>query len=236
MINFVIVEDNLTQMKKTKEIINKFMFRKNIDYFISEFNDLTKELLTFINKNDKNKIYILDFELPVSNAIDIAREIRIRDWTSPIIILSAHGGMSYETFKQRLQILDFVSKQFESEKNLNEIFEICLNQYHSRNFLFFYSNSISYRLDIEKILYIYRNKNRKSVIVTDSKNYETYINLTELNARINNKFFKTHKSCLVNLERVEKIDWKNKKVYFDNQVECSYVTASHKDKVENYGV
>jgi DNA-binding LytR/AlgR family response regulator len=233
VIDFVLIEDNKLQIVKTKEIINSFMFEKSVEYHIFEFYDYDIEFKKFVDKSDKYKIYIIDFELPSGNAIDIARKIREKDWESSIIILSIYGGMAYETFKQRLQILDFVNKQYEEEKNLKELFNICLKQYDNKKFLAFRSNNVDYRIDINKVLCIYRNGNRKSVVVTDLGEYETYMSLKKLNERISNKLTKTHKACFVNIDRVIKIDWKSKIIKFDIGLECRLLSNKQKKEISH---
>ena len=105
MINFVIVEDNPMHMEVTENIIIKYMMKNDYEFKIFKFEGINKEFDKII-EDDKNYIYILDFELVGMTAIDVARKIRKVDWISPIIIFTVNGGMAYETFKQRLQILD----------------------------------------------------------------------------------------------------------------------------------
>ena len=128
MINFVIVEDNKLHRKRLKNIILNYMMKNKMEFDIIEFENDCPELESLMISSDNNNIYIFDFELPNATAIDLSRKLRETDWISPIIVFTVNGGMAYDTFKQRLQILDFVNKQYEAEKNLFELFDICLNQ------------------------------------------------------------------------------------------------------------
>ena len=118
MINFVIVEDNEYHRKGLKKSVNKYMMANDMEYDILEFSDYTSELDKVIETVEQNHIYILDYEMPSGDALDISRKIREEDWTSPIIINSVHGKLAFETFKQRLQILDFLDKTDSTEKDL----------------------------------------------------------------------------------------------------------------------
>ena len=120
MINFVVVEDNKMHRKRLKNIILNYMMKNKMEFDIIEFEKSCSELESLMISSDNNNIYIFDFELPNTTAIDLSRKLRQTDWISPIIIFTVNGGMAYDTFKQRLQILDFVNKQYEAEK-------ICLN-------------------------------------------------------------------------------------------------------------
>ena len=235
MIKFVVVEDNKLHQKNVEKVIVSFMMKNDFDFEIKTFDRVTKELKSLIKKSEENTIYILDFELPNSNAIDISRYIREEDWTSPIIIFTAHGGMALETFKQRLQILDFISKQYNSEENLIELFEICLKQFNlNKSFKSKYKN-IDHNIPFNKILYFERDSNTIKVIIkTDSKEYETYITMKELKSKLNKDFILTHKACIVNMKRVSSISWKELMITFDNKETSYLLSKTHKKEVREY--
>ena len=128
MINFVIVDDNNMHRKKVSSIIMTIMMNNKVSFEIQEFGDFNSTLLNYFKNPKPNSIYILDLELPSGDGIDIARKIRdeYNDWTSPIIILTAHTSLYFQVYKQRLQILDFIGKSDNIEKNINENIAICL--------------------------------------------------------------------------------------------------------------
>lgn len=229
MINFVILEDNKLHMKNTEKIIIKYMMKNKFEFEISMFEKETPELIEIINKNEQNNIYILDFELPNTNALDISRKIRKNDWVSPIIILTAHGGMAFESFKQRLQILDFVSKQYQASKNLVELFDICMKQLKISKSLKFTYNYIDYNIPFEKILYIYRDTvERKIIIVTNTKEYKIRMSMKKIKELLPKDFKFCHKACIINTARVESYDWKNFVVTFDNGLKTNLISKTHK--------
>lgn len=113
MINFVIVDDNNMHRKKVSSIIMTIMMNNKVSFEIQEFGDFNSTLLNYFKNPKPNSIYILDLELPSGDGIDIARKIRdeYNDWTSPIIILTAHTSLYFQVYKQRLQILDLLVNQ-----------------------------------------------------------------------------------------------------------------------------
>ncbi len=234
MINFVVVEDQANQRENISKLIVKYMMRNKFEFDIVEFETETKKLKDFIKGNENNHIYILDFQLPNSNAIEIARCIRQTDWKSPIIVLSAHGGMAYETFKQRLQILDFVSKQFEAEKNLFELFDICIKQLEVSPSLKFKSNGIDYNIPFDKIIYIYRDTAaRKAVIVTNNSEYKINLNMDKVYEELDGRFKISHKACIINTDKVESINWKENKIIFSNNKFTYLLSKAHKKEFVN---
>ena len=127
MINFVVVDDNSLQRKRICNTIMSKMMDNKIEFRIYEFADYNDKLLKYISNDNENTVYILDLELPSGDGIDIARYIRTtnNNWTSPIIIITVHTSLYYESYKQRLQILDFIGKCEDVDKNLRENIDIC---------------------------------------------------------------------------------------------------------------
>lgn len=232
MVNFVVLEDNPLHRKKTKDIIVNYMMKNRFEFDILFFEKETETFINLVESHDCNYIYILDFELPNTTAIDVARRIRKKDWVSPIIIFTVNGGMAYETFKQRLQILDFVNKQFEAEKNLHELFDICFKQLKVSNNFKYRIGKVDYSINFDKILYIYKDTvERKSVVVTDKNKYKIPLNLVKVKELLNEDFIFTHKACIVNSKRVDAFVWNENKIVFDNGMETSFLSKSHKKEL-----
>lgn len=232
MINFVVLEDNPHHRKKTKDIIFNYMMKNKYEFDILFFERETETFIELVENHDSNYIYILDFELPNTTAIDVARRIRKKDWTSPIIVFTVNGGMAFDTFKQRLQILDFVNKQYEAEKNLHELFDICLKQLDVRDSFKYKIGKVDYSIDFDKILYIYKDTvERKSVIVTDKNEYKISLNLIKVKELLNSDFIFTHKACIVNSKRVDAFVWNEGKVIFDNGKEAPFLSKTHKKEL-----
>jgi len=237
VVNFVVLEDNSLHIKNIKEIILNYMMKNKFEFDILFFERETETLLKLIEKHDSNYIYILDFELPNTTAIDIARKIRRNDWSSPIIIFTVNGGMAFETFKQRLQILDFVPKQFEAEKNLHELFDICFEQLKIKDNFKYRIGKIDYTLDFDKILYIYKDTaERKSVIVTDTREHRISMNLVKVKELLNDHFIFTHKACIVNSKRVDAFVWNKGNVLFDNGMVAPFLSKTHKKELSENGL
>lgn len=232
MINFILVEDNDVHRKSTEKIILKYMMKNKYEFEIFSYDKENKKLDDYIKNNDDNSIYILDFELPNTNALDLARLVRTYDWRSPIIILTAHGGMAFESFKQRLQILDFISKQYHAEKSLIESFDICMKQFNITKSLKLNYNYTDYNIPFDKILYIYRDTvERKIIVVTENSEYKIRINMKDIKKLLPNYFKYSHKACIVNMNKVEAFDWKNYIIYFSNGTSSYLLSRTHKKEL-----
>ncbi len=236
MVNFVIVEDNKHHIERTKEIVLNYMMKNSFLFDILVFSNMSDSLEELIENHDENHIYILDYELPDCTAIDIARLIRKYDWVSPIIIFTVNGGLAFESFKQRLQILDFVDKQVNASKNLFELFDICISQLHIRRTLKFINGREHYSIDYDKIKYIFRDTiGRKSVIVTEMGEYNVNKTLVEVYKQLNDKSFKfTHQACICNMNKVRSLNWKEGIVTFNDGEKQYFLSRSHKESLKEF--
>lgn len=236
MINFVIVDDNNIHRKKVNNIIISIMMNNKINFNIQEFPDFDSDLFDYFKNPKPNSIYILDLELPNGDGIDIARKIRneYNDWTSPIIVLTAHTSMYYEVYKQRLQILDFIGKSDNIEKNLNKNISICLRMLNmDRIYRFTYKNT-DYTIPINKIDYIQRD-DRRIKVVCKNEVYYTIDTINAIKERFPSYFILSLKGTLINMHNVLKIDWNINKVYFNDGLSDYVVSKSHKKEIDNYG-
>lgn len=233
MVNFVIVEDNPLHMKKTEEYIVSYMMQNTYDFKVQKFEGLTNDFDKYASNTQNNNVYILDFELGNNTtAIDVARRIRQYEWKSPIIVFTVNGGMAFETFKQRLQILDFINKQVEPTKNLHELFDICFDQLNLRRNFKYRVGQTDVSIDFPHILYVYKDTvDRKSVIVTDNGEFSINMTLRKTKSLLGSEFMYTHKSYVVNMSRITMLDWKNLNVIFDNGRIEPLLSRTHKKEL-----
>ena len=82
---------------------------------------------------------------------------------------------------------------------------------------------------IKHILYITKDTvNRKSVIVTDNNTHKTYMTISELLKKLSPMFVQSHRSCIVNKERIEKINKNKNIIIFDNGMKIDLLSDSYK--------
>ena len=234
MINFITVDDNKLQRKMITNTIIKKMMSNKIEFSIKEFDDYNEELKSEIG-NNVDTIYILDLELPSIDGVDIAREIRYKynDWNSPIIIITVHTSLYYEVYKQRLQILDFISKSDNVEKLLSENIDICLKIFNKEKVYRYTYKNVEYTINYNHIDYIQR-EGRKVRIVTTNGNYYQNTSINQLKNKLPNYFLQSTKGIIINLKNVSKIDWQNYNVEFKDDIKGYLVSKSHRKEIESY--
>ena len=235
MLNFVVVDDNKLQRKSICNCILRKMMNNKIEFSVQEFSDYNKSLVNYISSNKNDNIYILDLELPSGDGIDIARIIRNKynNWNSPIIIITAHTSLYYEVYKQRLQVLDFIGKCENVEKNLSENIDICLKMLNKEKVYRYTYKNVEYTINLNHINYIQRD-GRKVKIVTCNGDYYQNISISEIRNLLPSYFMISAKGVLINMKNVSKIDWSTQLVHFNDQSKGFLVSRSHKKELDNY--
>ena len=230
MIKIIVCDDNKEINKRMCDIINKTLMINDIDYTLKRHYLYDEKFLEDMH-SEGPKIYVLDIEVQNTSGLDIAHIIRKHDLDSQIIIVSAHEELADRAFRERLLILDFVSKFINLEENLSKDIELAINTFGGRRTLKFTSNRISYMINIKDINYIAKAVGERKVIIkTRTKEYLVNKNFIEIQELLGDNFIQTHRSCMVNIDNVKEIDSSNNIIRFENGDETNLLSKSYRLK------
>lgn len=236
MIDFVICDDNLKIVNEAAAVVNRVMISNNMNYKINKFTDFDDKFMNIMNNSSNYKIYILDIDMPSHSGIDIARKIRSKDKNSAIIFLTGHEELGFVVLKGCLNFLTFISKYDDYNRNLEEAVIEALNTLAAKQAIEFVEHGVKYCLLLNSILYVTRDTfERKTIIKTDSNEYKVYIPLEKFNMLTKDRLTKTHKSCLVNMNRVEKLDANHNLITFDNGLVIDLLSNKYKKELVKVG-
>ncbi|MDD4607899.1 MAG: LytTR family DNA-binding domain-containing protein [Bacilli bacterium] len=228
MIEFIVCDDDIKTCEKVKNIITKIMMKNKQAYKTHVFNDYDDAFLKFIKQNQKANIYILDIETKSRSGIDIARIIRQNDVESIIIFLTVHEELGPTILKTELLFLSFINKFDNAEARLFQALKKALTMLSIKKRLKFEEKNIIYTISLNDILYVMSDSiNRKSVIKTTNNSYYTYRSLVKMQSMVDDRFVRTHRSCIVNLDRVVTIDKKQRIITFDNGVKIDLISIKY---------
>lgn len=219
--NFVIYEDEKEYAEKYKSVICKMMGPSNLNYKIIEISEYNEDAIVKFEKIDGNRIYILDVEVPGKNGIELARKVRKSgDWTSPIIIVTSHEEFKNVGYTGKILMLNFISKNNNLEKDLQETLDVALEINMSSKSLCYTNKGELYQIAYQDILYIEKSLNDNTCyVVTKNNIYTVRKTIKELEKQFSEdrNFVKTHRSCIVNLKNIKYIDFENNKIVFVNK-------------------
>ncbi|MBE6160344.1 MAG: response regulator transcription factor [Lactobacillales bacterium] len=235
MIKFVVYDDEEVFRSNIVSCINKVIDNNKIDYKIEEFSKYNSRMQKVIDE-DCPKIYILDIEIPNGlSGIDVARKIRVDDWNSIIILVTSHVDMGYDALKAQIMLLDFISKYNDCNRNIEKTVKKALLKIDNKKVLIFESNDITYKVYTDDIVYIVKDTiDRKCIIKTVYNEISINENISTLFDMLDNRFFMTHRSCIVNTEKIDRIDWRNNIVYFKNGFNTDYLSRDRKKEFKAY--
>lgn len=230
MIKIIVCDDNKEINKRMCDIINKTLMNNDIDYTLKRHYLYDQDFMDDL-RSEGPKIYVLDIEVQNTSGLDIAHIIRKHDLDSQIIIVSAHEELADRAFRERLLILDFVSKFYNLEENLSKDIELAISTFGGRRTLRFTSNRITYMINIRDINYIAKAVGERKVIIkTKNKEYVVNKNFIEIQELLSDNFIQTHRSCMVNIDNVKEIDSSNNIIRFENGDETNLLSKSYKLK------
>ena len=232
---FVVCDDEELFRRKVKEIIDKIYMANDEYYHINEFDKFNKSFEKLINDGCP-KIYILDIEMKDDvSGIDIARKIRNNDWESIIIFITSHNELGYQALKAQIMLLDFISKYDDYENNLEKVIKKAIGMANSKKTMTFNSDGISYVIHLNDILYIVKDTvDRKCVIKTTYTEIEVNKSLNYFVNNLDDRFYMSHRSCIVNTEKIEKVDWKDNVIYFNNGDSIDLISRDKKRGFKEY--
>ncbi|MCI8445007.1 MAG: response regulator transcription factor [Bacilli bacterium] len=218
MVNFIVCDDNKEDVKKVTDIIDNVMMSNELGYKKHIYYDYNEKFdQEIIQSKLPNKIYILDIQTTSRSGIDVARDIRKHDVNSIIIFLTGFNELGMNILNDELMILTFINKLDNSQERLRSALKKALGILDVKNILRFNDHGVIYTIPSEDILYITRDSvERKCIIKTEYNDFKVKKTLTELLSILGKEFKETHRSCIVNMNRVIKIDKKKRLITFDN--------------------
>ncbi|HHU54286.1 MAG TPA: response regulator transcription factor [Mollicutes bacterium] len=232
MINFILCDDNKEIVDKVSQIIDEEMMKNKNEYKKNVFNDYDAKFIKLVKSKLPCKIYILDIETPTHSGIDIARMIREHDMESVIIFLTSHDELGYIVLKNEFLFLSFINKYDDYQNSLKKSIRKALEIIGKKRIIRFEDRGAIYTIPINDILYITRdNVERKVVITTDYSKYKVNKTLIEMLDLLGDVFKQSHRSCIVNTNRVAVVNVPKKKIVFDNGVEIDWLSSKYKNEV-----
>lgn len=235
MLDIVVYEDNMEFLQKDVSSINLALADYNIDYRIHKCKCYDDEIDVLIKKREGKKIYILGGEVNEVSGLEVAAKIREYDWDSIIIVTTNSSKYKDDILYTRLMILDFVSNSSDSDNRLMDDIILAISIIDKQRLFVFKYNHVIYRIPYGQICYIEKEPDVKRCIIhTINNNYYISGSINGILSHLNDDFCRTHQSCIVNLNNIERIDLSSNMIIFKNGNKTDMLTAKMKKEVKKY--
>lgn len=225
----LLCEDSPQQLSRLRETINDYiLFHENqFELVYSSGNPYDVE--QYIEENQIQKgIYFLDIDLSSDiNGIDLAQWIRNYDVGAKIIFITTHTEMAPLTLKRKVEALGFITKDVYDNMR-SEIFEnlelayqrieqTALEVEESKIYSFnIGTETLNFKQE-DIILIESSDKAHRVKLITKNGQYEFFNNLGNLEKET--EFIKVSRSLLVNVQNIQKVDYKMRVIYFTQDIQ-----------------
>lgn len=224
----VICEDDERQRLLMVEILTQHALMHQPSIEIVKTASSAEEVLSFLDHTAVD-CYFLDIELAGElTGVQLATEIRQRDPFATIIFVTTYADQLQLTFKYKLAALDFIVKAH-GETFLTELKTALDAAYEKYVQLGNGSQKFHFQVKMGEFIhnirfdeiYYFATALQPHKVTLHSKNgyYEFYGKLNDIE-NLDDRFYRCHKSCLINLQHIQSIDKKHRKVTMQNGEVC----------------
>ncbi|WP_186580379.1 LytR/AlgR family response regulator transcription factor [Aquibacillus kalidii] len=229
-IKVVIAEDN----SEAQDILMSFI--EPIDTFeIIGIADDGESLLN-LNMELSPDLIIADIDMPKLNGVEAISACLKMNPALKIIFTTAYDKYAVKAFD--LAAVDYVMKPVKKERlyvaldKVKSASESTNKQQNSKNIITIKMDRISYFIHLKNIIFIER-ENRKTIIHTHNQKYETNESLNTLLDQLDKRFFRTHRSFIVNIHAISHLSLEGETYFahFKNYPDYAHVSKLQKNEL-----
>lgn len=229
MLKVFICEDNKEQRERFSKIVQDIILIENYDMELELVTDDPNKLINYIDNNDLSGLYFLDIDLKSEvNGIELAAKIRKYDPRGFIVFITTHAEMSYLTFMYKVEAMDYIIK--DNYNNIKERINQCIADAHIKysakptelqKIFTIKSDDKIVNIEYRKILFFETSPTIHKVIVhAVDRHIEFYAKMKEIEERLDDRFYRCHKSFIVNKDNIKEIDLNNRCIHMINGEQC----------------
>ena len=236
MIKFALCDDNNQLLSKLKELLETIFFRNNLDAGIVLTTNTASQLVSFINKNEVDVLF-LDIDLNSKvNGIEIAKQIRQNNKSMYIIFLTGHFEYIVSAFE--CKTFDFIQKPFSLTKIEGTVLR--LFEDISANNQKFIRLANSRKLVNQNLINYIEKDGMKTIYYLDSSVIKSYGSFNKISKALPTNFVRCHKSFIVNINNISNVDLTNNTIFFKFSSKSScFIGPKYKNSfmevLDNYG-
>lgn len=240
MLSIIVLEDDALQCHRVGRLLDEAVEESKAVVDGITFYEQGQELLDADRGSGKSMVYLLDIDLKnqTKQGLDIGLEIRKEDLKAQIAFVTAYSEFMPLTFRYKIQALDFVDKSMEDvdlKRALVELLDFAYSQVEQET----KAQSLTVKTDkndvnipYDDILYIETAPvPHKLIAHTKSNLVEFYGKIAEV-AKLDDIFFQTHRSFVVNVNNVTSVDRTANMVFFEENESCLLSRTRKKELLE----
>ena len=209
MIRIAICDDENYMSAQIRTLVSAFFRRKNTEISIRQFS-CGEELLQYDKQID---ILFLDIQMKGIDGMETARKLRGQNFRGFLIFITVLKELVFQSFE--VQAYDYLVKPVDErqfEKTMERVFGSMKNTEEAN--LLIQKGYESRIISLEEIVFCEIIDRKIYLHLISSEVVDYYERIENLEARLNNWFFRCHRSYLINLRHLR--SYKNSIAYMDN--------------------
>ena len=224
MHHFIILDDDTIHNNNTRRRLELLFIKNEFQATITLNTTNPSDVIEYCLKNNtQNNVYLLDVNVQSKiTGIDVAGIVRKQDVKAYIVFISAHPEYVMPSLKTK--VFDYLIKPVSIE-----VLESCITSifmdYIKLNMkqvqtLRIKSGFNVYNLILDDIIY-FEKFGHLLVVHTISGRIESSESLDSIEQKLEKvRFFRCHKSYIINISYISRIDYPNSVIYLKNGQEC----------------
>ncbi|MGT2907696.1 LytTR family transcriptional regulator DNA-binding domain-containing protein [Streptococcus dentiloxodontae] len=227
--NIYVLEDDLIQQTRIDTILKGLASEGLFSLKKLEVFSKPHKLLDSITEKGNHQVFLLDIDIDgeTRKGLEVATKIRQQDRNAVIIFVTTHSEFAPISFRYKVSALDFIDKSVSDEQFRQELKQtLCFvndnigRQDIGEEMFIFETAQARVQVPMRDIYYFATSTTpHKVMLMTKDERLEFYANLGKIIAE-NDHLFSCHRSFLINLDNVYRVDKSELLVYFENGDSC----------------
>ena len=231
MLSIYICDDEEAIRSIIERMIKNEILMQDYDMEIALSSPNPEEILRKAKESGRSNIYFLDVELRGAklNGFEMGKKIRSFDTQGTIIYITAFGNLAYRTFEYHIGAMDYIVK--DNPQNLQASLAGCLSEIVERlkvqegrkqtHYFTIQFMDKMHHIPIEDIYYFETSARPHQVLLYAKTQQMAFTGkLSEIEKKLEGKFFRAHRAFLVNIAEIKELDFKKNLLLMNNGNEC----------------
>lgn len=195
-----VCDDDPAQIQYLSGRLNTWAQKKGVHLQISSFHNAESFLFQYADEKNFD-ILLLDIEMGKMNGVELAK--KVREGNKEVQIVFITGYMEYISAGYDVEALHYLLKPVTEEKLFDVLDRACEHLKNKARSILFHTGSETVRIPLYEIRSLEVRQNY--VTIHADEDYTIKKPLRELEKQLDESFFRTSRSCLVNLHYIKKI-------------------------------
>lgn len=227
MLDIYVCEDNAKQLAFVAGFITEYCATYNLDAALVLATPSPDEILDMYEDAANAALFILDISLKAGlHGIELASRIREQGKKAFIVFLTVHPELTLLTFQYKVEAMDFIVKDHPDniKRRIAECIDVAVKRNkgpHAVRTLQIAIDDEIIILDMNDVIYIETTGLRHKLrLYTKDRILEFNADMKSVEARLDERFIRCHRSYIVNRDKVAAINKKANTVTLANNSIC----------------